>query len=140
MAFSGRTMALPPDSLEPPSDNNRKAWPELLDIGKRLTSVITAFNTFVRTENHGIKEKNLLSLLLPIGIDHSSLDSGFLADIESFGSMRGHAAHTSSRAAVRRAVDPREELNRVESLLDGITDIDILLDELVRDIPDDAAA
>jgi hypothetical protein len=140
MAFSGRTMALPPEALEPPGENSRKAWPELLDIGKRLNAVITAFNTYVRTENHGIKEKNLLSLLLPIGIDHSSLNSGFLADIESFGSMRGHAAHTSSRAAVRRAVDPREELNRVESLLGGIADIDTLLDELVKGIPHNAPA
>lgn len=136
MAFSGRTMALPPDSLEPPGDNSRKAWPELLDIGKRLTSVITDFNTYVRTQNHGIKEKNLLSLLLPIGVEHLRLDPGFLADIESFGSMRGHAAHTSSRAAVRRAVDPEEEFKRVESLLVGTEAIDVLLDDLVKDIPE----
>lgn len=140
IAFSGRTMALPPESLEPPSDNKRKIWPELLDIGKRLKPVFTAYNSFVRTENHGIKEKNLLSILLPIGIEHSSLDPAFLADIESFGSMRGHTAHTSSRAAVRRAVDPKEEFNRIESLLVGIGAIDVLFDALVIDIPAVAAA
>jgi hypothetical protein len=138
MAFSGLTMALPPDSLQPPSENKRRIWPDLLDLGRRLRPVFTEYNTYVRTENHGIKEKNLLSILLPIGIEHSSLDPAFLVEIDSFGSMRGHTAHTSSRAAVRRAVDPKEEFNRVESLLGGIEAIDRLLDELARDIPERA--
>lgn len=140
MAFSGRTMALPPDSLEPPNDNKRRIWPELLDIDKRLKPVFTDYNTYVRIENHGIKEKNLLSILLPIGIEHSSLDPAFLVEIDSFGSLRGHTAHTSSRAAVRRAVDPKEEFNRVESLIVGIQAIDTLLDELAGAIPDRAGA
>jgi hypothetical protein len=139
MAFSGLTMALPPDSLEPPNQNKRKNWPELLDIGERLKAVFTEYNTYVRTENHGVKEKNLLLILLPLGVQHSSLDPAFLAEIESFGSMRGQAAHTS-RAAVRRAVDPKEEFNRVDSLLAGIAAIDALLDDLAMDIPYRAGA
>jgi hypothetical protein len=136
MAFSGKLMADPPDSLEPPNENKRRVWPALLDIGERLKPVITSFNTYVRTENHGVKEKNLLSMLLPIGIDPTRLDPAFMVEVDSFGSMRGHTAHTSSRAAIRRAVDPKEELNRVESLLVGIAAIDVQISELAREIPD----
>jgi hypothetical protein len=135
LAFSGREMALPPETLDPPTENKRKAWPMMLDVGERLTPVVAAYNYYVRRENHGIKEKNLLALLLPIGVDPTKLDPTFLAGIESFGSMRGQTAHTSSQVAIRRAVDPKEELNRVESLLPGIEAIDALLDSLANDIP-----
>jgi hypothetical protein len=139
MAFSGKMMADAPDSLEPPSENKRRAWPALLNIGERLRPVFTSFSTYVRTENHGVKEKNLLSMLLPIGIDPTRLDPTFMIEVDSFGSMRGHAAHTSSRAGVRRAIDPKEELNRVESLLVGIAAIDEQIDELANEIPDQAS-
>lgn len=135
MAFSGKEMALPPPSLQAPNDNKRKAWPALLDISEKLVPVISSFYNFVRNENHGIKEKNLLSLLLPIGLDPSKLDPIFLAEIESFGSVRGLAAHSSSRMSVRQAVDPEQELKRVEALIPGIEAIDGLLDQLIVDIP-----
>jgi len=135
LAFSGREMELPPESLEPPTENKRKTWPLLLDVGERLTPVIIKYTFLVRRENHGVKEKNLLSLLLPIGVDHTKLDPTFLAEIDSFGSLRGQAAHTSSRPGIRQALDPREELKRVESLLPGIEAIDTLLDGLANEIP-----
>ena len=109
-----------------------------MDIGKRLRPVFAAYNNYVRAENYGIKEKNLLSILLPLSIEPSGLDPAFLAEIDSFGSMRGHAAHISSRVGVRRAVDPKEEFNRVESLLAGIAALDALLDALASDIPERA--
>ena len=56
-----------------------------IDIGQRLLSIIATFHHHVRNENHGIKERNLLSLLLPIGIAHGKIDPAFLADMESFG-------------------------------------------------------
>lgn len=135
LAFSGREMALPPPTLEAPNDNKRKGWPALVDVGERLTPVLAAFFHHVRHENHGIKEKNLLALLLPIGIEHSSLDPAFLTDIDSFGSLRGLTAHSSSRQSVRQAVDPAEELKRVEALVAGIEAIDAMIDGLIGSIP-----
>jgi hypothetical protein len=135
LAFSGKEMRSPPDTLEAPSDNKRKVWPEQVDIAKRLSPVMADFNYYVRKENHGIKEKNLLSLLLPIGVDHSKLDPTFLADMDSFGALRGAAAHSSSRTSVRQAVDPAEELKRVEALMPGIESVNTLIDSLVQDIP-----
>jgi len=137
LAFSGKEMPLPPATLEAPSDNKRKAWPALVDIGERLIPSITQFYNYVRNENHGIKEKNLLALLLPIGVDHSAIDPTFLAAIDSFGSLRGIAAHTSSRNTVRQALDPAEELKRVEQLMIGIAVIDAQIDDLIAAINSD---
>lgn len=134
VAFSGREMARPPDSLEAPTDNKRKTWPTLIDIGERLNPIIASYHRLVKEENHGIRERNLLSLLLPLGIEHSALDPTFLANMDSFGQLRGAAAHTSSRRAVRSAADPADEFNRVASLTDGIKSIDECFDVLMSEL------
>jgi hypothetical protein len=92
---------------------------------------VTSYFRLVREDNHGIRERNLLSLLLPIGIDHNSLDPTFLANMDSFGKLRGAAAHTSSRSGVRSAADPADEFNRVLSLMQGIQVIDERFDALI---------
>lgn len=138
MGFSGREMRTPPDTLEAPSDNKKKTWPEHVDIGAKLAPIWAEFHKFVRLENHGVKEKNLLALFLPIGLEHSKLDPGLLADLDSFGSLRGAAAHSSSRTSVKNAADPATEVQRVESLLMGIKTLDLEIDALVSDIPDAA--
>ena len=88
VGFSGKEMAPPPHTLEAPTDNKRKAWAALIDIGQRLLPIISTFHYQVRSENHGIKERNLLSMLLPIGVDHGKIDPAFLADMDSFGALR----------------------------------------------------
>jgi hypothetical protein len=131
IAFSGREMPLPPDTLEAPTDNKRKTWPALIDIGERLLPIVASYFRLVKEDNHGIRERNLLSLLLPIGIEHSSLDPTFLANMDSFGKLRGTAAHTSSRSGVRSAADPADEFNRVLALMEGIKTIDERIDTLI---------
>lgn len=137
-SFSGREMRAPPDTLQAPNENKKKAWTEHVDIDARLGPIWAAFHNYVRRENHGIKEKNLLALLLPIGLDHVKLDPGLLADLDSFGSLRGAAAHSSSRTSVKMATDPAEELRRVESLLGGIEALDADVDSLLEEIPQDS--
>lgn len=138
LAFSGREMKAPPDSLESPS-GNAKTWSALLDIEQKLIPAMSDFHLKVRRENHGIKEKNLLSLLLPIGIDHKHLDPVFMTEINQYGSLRGLAAHSSTRSAVRQAIDPAVESRRIESLLPGIAAIDNLIEALLAEIPAAAA-
>ncbi|PPK75255.1 hypothetical protein B0F87_106102 [Methylobacter tundripaludum] len=135
LAFSGKEMRSPPDTLEAPNENKKKTWPEQVDIAKRLSPLIANFSYYVRKENHGIKEKNLLSLLLPIGVNHSRLDPTFLADMDSFGALRGATAHSSRSTSVRQAVDPAEEWKRIEALMSGIESVDTLIDSLIQDIP-----
>lgn len=125
LAFSGREMTLPPATLEAPSDQERKKWGIFIDVGEKLAPVISDFHRSVSKENHGIKEKNLLSMLLPIGVQHSSIDPTFLADINSFGALRGLSAHnSSSKSSVRQGLNPMDELNRVTGLLEGIESLD----------------
>lgn len=135
IGFSGKEMASPPSTLEAPNDNKRRVWPALVDIGQRLLPIITSFHHHVRNENHGIKEKNLLALLLPIGIAHGKIDPGFLADMESFGALRGLAAHSSGKTTARQAVDPEAELKRVLALMPGIAAIDAEIDALLAAMP-----
>ncbi|MBR8072653.1 hypothetical protein KDW23_21930 [Burkholderia cenocepacia] len=131
MAFSGKEMTSPPDTLQAPSENKRKSWPSLVDIGERLMPIVASYYKLVKEDNHGIRERNLLSLLLPIGIEHTALDPTFLANMDSFGQLRGAAAHTSSRRAVRSAADPADEFGRVASLAEGIKAIDECFDALL---------
>jgi hypothetical protein len=130
MAFSGKTMDLPPATLQPPTENKRKAWPALVDVGEKLVPLTTNFHNFVRNGNHGVKEKNLLSLLLPIGVDCNRIDPTFLAAMESFGALRGIAAHSSVKSSTTKGIDPEEELKRVRALLPGIQVIDAELERL----------
>ena len=135
VGFSGKEMAPPPTTLEAPSDNKRKAWPALVDIGQRLLPIIATFHHHVRNENHGVKEKNLLALLLPIGVAHGKIDPAFLADMESFGALRGLAAHSSGKTTARQAVDPEAEQKRVLALMPGIAAIDSEIDALLAAMP-----
>lgn len=135
-AFSGKTMEYPPDTLEPPGENKRKAWPALIDVSEKFSPVAAAYHHLVRSENHGIKEKNLLSLLLPIGLEPRQIDPSLLADLDSFGALRGIAAHTSSSTTATQAVDPEIELKRVQALLPGIEAIDAEIEAVLASIPD----
>ncbi len=135
LGFSGKEMAPPPATLDAPSDNKRKGWPAQIDIGLRLLPIIATFHHHVRNENHGIKEKNLLALLLPIGVSHSRIDPAFLADMESFGALRGLAAHSSGKTTARQAVDPDAEHKRVLALLPGIKALDAEIDALLAAMP-----
>lgn len=135
VGFSGKEMAPPPATLEAPNENKRKAWPAQVDIGQRLLPIIATFHHHVRNENHGIKEKNLLALLLPIGVAFSKIDPAFLADMESFGAMRGLAAHSSGKTTARQSVDPGAEQKRVLALMPGIAAIDSEIDALLATMP-----
>ncbi len=45
--------------------------------------------------NNGIKEKNIIQIMLPAGIPSSLIPSTLIPNLESLGSARGHLAHKS---------------------------------------------
>lgn len=60
-------METPPDSLAPVKGS--KTVPlEKIKLDKKIDSAIGCFKRVV-DQNHGLKESNLLALLLPIGIN-----------------------------------------------------------------------
>ncbi|TPN24186.1 hypothetical protein FKO01_28455 [Mesorhizobium sp. B2-3-3] len=105
-----------PDTL---SGTSQKKF---LDLEERVESAKNDFNRYVRTQNHGIKAKNLLRMLMPIGFTEAEIDSTWLSVTETWASARGEVAHKSAKMQVRP--DPQKEVNVVESILQGFRDID----------------
>jgi hypothetical protein len=85
-------------------------------INKALTSYIHKLK-----KNHGIRERNLLEILLPVGIEYSSIDTTWLNTMTFFGSNRGDVAH--STASVQQPLDPVILKNSVTLILAEINNI-----------------
>lgn len=131
VAFCGKTMDVPPDTLSP-QKGQEKSWLDRVELNKKIDSAAESFFYALR-ENHGIKEANILRLVIPIGVDQSSLDPAWLADMNSFGAMRGEAAHLSQTSpSVKNTPHPVEELARVNSLLNGLLKLDEEVEKLMK--------
>lgn len=122
VCFSGLQSELPPGSLNPPQPSQRKTWPSKLELDERVREGVTAFVRDIRN-NHGIKEENLLRLLVPIGTPVATLDPAFLADCNSFGAARGETAHLSA-SRVSTVPDPKTEYETVLRLVAGLRGVD----------------
>jgi hypothetical protein len=124
VAFSGRNADPPPDTLLAASVSAQPKHDILLHLKFRLDQAANAFFAAVN-DNHGLKERNVLRLLLPVGIDPNDFDPLWLATMNSFGERRGEAAHISgSYGAVRHPPDPKSEFNIVVDVIKGLKDID----------------
>ncbi|WPR77701.1 HEPN domain-containing protein [Algoriphagus sp. NG3] len=88
------------------------------------TRVNNALSTFIYSlrHNHGIKEDNILSILLPIGFEYSEIDVTWLNTITSFGTSRGEIAHTA--AHVQQPLDPVTLKSTVQQVMSEIKIID----------------
>jgi len=85
---------------------------------------------YVLANNHGIKEENVLQLLLPLGVRPSEIDSAWLSTIDSFASARGKTAHKSVKT--QQPPDPKTERDNVKQILEGLKEIDKMLGRLKR--------
>jgi hypothetical protein len=130
LAFSGLMMEVPPDTLTP-SQGSKKVPDGKIKINKKIDSAIESFNRAIK-QNHGIKEANLLALLLPIGIDTDDLDDPtWLATMNTFGEERGVVAHSSSTSPTIQVPDPATELGRIEQIISpGLCKVDELINKL----------
>ncbi|MGW4273789.1 HEPN domain-containing protein [Streptomyces seoulensis] len=88
----------------------------------RVDAARSDIHRYARNQNHGIKEKNLLRLLLPVGIQESDMNSAWVSATESWATARGDAAHKGAKMQVRP--DPQNELKTVGIVLDGFRDVD----------------
>ena len=91
---------------------------EIIDSAQRQFSVIIS-------ANHGVREKNFKTLILPTGVDIEELDQTWLTNLDNFGSLRGQVAHNAKRTTDQ--INPKDEYNNVTALLKGLKDLDILL-------------
>jgi hypothetical protein len=132
LAFSGHTMAEPPETLEAPDEQKRKKWERLLDIKHKLNDAVSDFTNKVLNRNHGVREKDILAVLMPIGFEYQKIDPVLLADLDAFGRARGDAAHRSA-IQVQRGIDPQDELKRVEGIVSRLVNIDKEIDEIMSE-------
>ncbi len=131
LAFSGISLSKLPASLKPPANKKQVDWLTLIKPDDRLSTSVTAFIRRVRQENHGIKEENVLALLLPIGFPSEDLDELLLADLNDFGSKRGTAAHVSVAGHVTAGVNPVDEAAQVRRIVEGLKTVDAKLTSLL---------
>lgn len=101
------------------------------DVDYRVKAAYQEYNHRIRVNNHGIKEKNILSIFLPIGVRISDLDEGMLIALNNFGSERGKIAH-STRAS--KITTPEDALSTVADLMSYIDLFDQFLSKYKRTI------
>lgn len=96
------------------------------DLNWRIDTAYTNYNKMVRSNNHGIKEKNVLSIFLPIGVKISDIDESMLLALENFGSERGIIAHSTRTPTL---ITPDDALASVKDLMTYIDSFDQFLAE-----------
>ncbi|MGW5063574.1 HEPN domain-containing protein [Streptomyces sp. NPDC004096] len=106
-----------PESLDDASQKKK-----YLDLTARVEAAKNDFNRYVRTKNNGIKAKNILRMLMPLGFTEKEIDSAWLSTTETWATARGDSAHKTAKMQVRP--DPHHEWDTVEEILKGFRDLD----------------
>ena len=103
--------------------------PNAKNLQYRINKTIAHYMNSVVDKNHGVKEKNILKILLPLGIELSDIDQTWLSVMESFGSTRGSIAHSSLQ--VQNRIDRNSELERINlQIVPELTNLDELIKKL----------
>lgn len=102
--------------------------PKTKEAIKEIVEV--AFRQYVglHNQNHGIREDNFNRLVLPIGIRRDDLDQTWLTNLDQYGRRRGDIAHKAVKA--QQQIDPKAELQDVDTLLTGLELLDSLVQQL----------
>ncbi|MDQ0813229.1 hypothetical protein QFZ63_004943 [Streptomyces sp. B3I7] len=108
------------------NDTNQKK--KFLDLSARVEAAKNELNRYVRTQNHGIKEKNILRILVAIGVADSDIDPTWIGITDAWATSRGEAAHKTAKMQVQP--DPQHELKTVRQILEGFRDLDALMSKL----------
>ena len=97
------------------------------NFANHIEGIAREFITKVINRNNGIREANILRLLIPVGVPlaviESAVQGSWLQKIDEFGEERGKTAHRSARdrsARVNNLVDPKTEYETVQVILEGI--------------------
>jgi hypothetical protein len=83
-------------------------------FGEAHAALLTAIDG-----NHGIREKHLATLAIPLGLDANTLDNTWLNELDTFCSYRGFFAHMSrtSKEASHLAVNPQDVWQKCERIV-----------------------
>lgn len=90
-------------------------------IENRLEEYVSRYMAII-DKNNGVKENDLLKILLPLGIHLNEIDTTFLISIDSFGRDRGEIAHNSIKT--QSLSDPFTKQRDVTNILTEIGKLD----------------
>jgi hypothetical protein len=96
------------------------------DLAQRINDARKSYLNYLVMQNNGIKEKNLLRILFPLGAREENIDEQWLSTLEAWATARGDLAHKSGKP--QRLLDPHAEYETVKDLMRGFEDIDEVLD------------
>jgi hypothetical protein len=89
----------------------------------RVRRIIGHFKTEVNQGNHGIKERNVIKMCFPVGIEQADLDPTFMNTLNSYATSRGATAHQSFKA--QQPIDPVTEVAVVSGLVIELEKLDV---------------
>jgi hypothetical protein len=120
-----------PDDIETQSEviklaKNRKC---MGDCVKDIISAAVGQYMDQLKKNNGIKKKDLQRILVPTGVDLTTVDQTWLTNLDNFGEARGIVAHKTARANID--IDPKSEHDSIKELMSGLKDLDVVLNRLM---------
>lgn len=101
-----------------------------MSLNDKIGKICADFKEEKIKMNHGLKQKNLINLLVPLGIDVFNLDTAWLSTMDSFGSRRGETAHTS--VSTQQPIDLTTEKSDLEIIKHGLKELDELINNLLE--------
>ena len=110
------------------NNGQKKYSNQVEDREDKIKKAVSHFRETVE-RNHGIKEKNIKNLLVPIGIKFDDIDSTWLQEMNTFGKFRGGIAHTAFKTQTQ--LDVKSEQDRINNrILPEIDVLDTLISKL----------
>jgi hypothetical protein len=80
--------------------------------------------------NNGIKTKDVLALVLPIGLRVGFIPHAAIAELDAYGAQRGAIAHQHQSHRVRASLNARDEKQRADRVLVELAAMDTELSKL----------
>lgn len=94
-------------------------------------SAISGHGTAIRN-NHGISERYVCALLMPLGVDVRAVNSILISDLNAFAKIRGDHAHQSRRVHLGQQFDPFDRLAKVNNIYALLLEFDEDLQKHLR--------
>ncbi len=109
--YSGKFRSIP----ELKSGNNSEE-----DLSEKIHIAFTDYSS-KKANNNGIKEKDILQLVLPIGVQTEDINDDLLLYLNNYGSIRGAAVHSVSAL---HPITPEDALASTDDLMKKLSELD----------------
>lgn len=99
------------------------------NLEHRMHRTVDFYLKSVLDANHGVKEKNILDILLPLGVELKQIDQTWLQTMNSYGNTRGKFAH--EHIGPQEQIDRKTQLNILfKQVLPEMEQIDLIIKKI----------